>query len=168
MKVMWPPLTIPDPLTLVRGDSFLLNPVLVQVEYCGSWGYAPRYRELASLIKGVGSPILWSLFWNPLKISKLAFKLLLFQRNINGKKNLVLISFWVWKILLLFRPEPGVYMFFVWSYVSTFLFKIMPFSQFLVPIHAPHASVLPFQLSFVFCWSLQFSLSFIFPPLYLI
>lgn len=25
--------------------------VKVVVEYCGSWGYAPRYRELASLIK---------------------------------------------------------------------------------------------------------------------
>ena len=26
-------------------------PVLVEIEYCGGWGYGPRYEELAALIK---------------------------------------------------------------------------------------------------------------------
>ena len=35
----------------------------VDIEYCGGWGYAPRYRELAHMIK-VSVPNLNSLFKN--------------------------------------------------------------------------------------------------------
>lgn len=27
-----------------------MAPVNVEIEYCGGWGYAPRYRELANMI----------------------------------------------------------------------------------------------------------------------
>jgi len=28
-----------------------VNPVTVEVEYCGGWGYGPRYEELARLVR---------------------------------------------------------------------------------------------------------------------
>ena len=32
-------------------DPTMEIPVLVEIEYCGGWGYGPRYEELAALIK---------------------------------------------------------------------------------------------------------------------